>query len=156
MAGLPRHADALRRLGVTEIIEVGSGGATTSPVVGFSQRFVGRLDPADLGAMLERTAYGLIEYPPRYLGKSGVFAAYCAHGCAVLNVADAAEDSDGLQAGVHFASLSAKAALPADDQAREAMAAAALKWYEAHGLERQAAALAASCAAQPLPMSGRE
>jgi len=156
LAALPRHAGVLQRLGITEIIEVGSGQPTPWSAEGLSLRFLGRLEQADLGALLGRSAYGLIEYPPKYLGKSGVFAAYCAYGCVVLNASDSADDSDGLQAGVHFVNLSRSASLTNDVRAREAMALVAQAWYEAHALSRQAEAFATSCAVHPLQGADRK
>jgi hypothetical protein len=149
LAALPPYAEALGRQGISEILEVGSGEATPWTAPGLRLRFLGRMEKPDLRALLERSAYGLIEYPPEYLGKSGVFAAYCAYGCVVLNVSDAANDSDGLQAGVHFVNLSRSASLTNDVRARETMALVAQAWYEAHALSRQAEAFATTCAVHP-------
>jgi hypothetical protein len=87
----------------------------------------------------------LIEYPPNCLGKSTVFAAYAAHGCVSINVADAGHDSDGVQAGLHFVSLTRDAVIPNHEHSREAMASAAHTWYEPNSVTRQAKAFAASC-----------
>jgi hypothetical protein len=149
LAALPPYAEALGRQGISEILEVGAGEATPWTAIGLKVRFLGRMEKPDLRALLERTAYGLIEYPPKYLGKSGVFAAYCAYGCVVLNVSDAADDSDGLQAGVHLVSLSPIASIANDAPARSAMARAAQAWYAPHSLPRQATAFAASCGVHP-------
>lgn len=149
LAALPRYAEALGRQGISEILEVGSGEAVPWTAAGLKVRFLGRMEKPDLRALLERTAYGLIEYPPKYLGKSGVFAAYCAYGCVALNAADAADDCDGLRAGLHFVNLSRSASIANDVHARDAMSRAAHAWYEAHSLSRQAEAFAASCVVPP-------
>jgi hypothetical protein len=151
LAALPQYIEALMRQGISEVLEVGSGEATPWTAPGLKLRFLGRMGKPDLRALLERSAYGLIEYPSNCLGKSGVFAAYCAYGCVVLNVSDAADDSDGLQAGVHFVNLSRSASLTNDVRAREAMALVAQAWYEAHALSRQAEAFATTCAVHPPP-----
>jgi predicted heme/steroid binding protein len=156
LAALPPYAEALGRQGISEILEVGAGEATPWTAIGLKVRFLGRMEKPDLRALLERTAYGLIEYPSKYLGKSGVFAAYCAYGCVVLNVSDAADESDGLQAGVHFVNLSRSASLTNDVRAREAMALVAKAWYEGHALSRQAEAFATSCAVHPLQGADRK
>jgi hypothetical protein len=156
LAALPRYVEALTRRGITEIIEVGSGEASPWAAAGLKPRFMGRLEKADLRALLERSAYGLIEYPPKYLGKSGVFAAYAVHGCVSINVADAGQDSDGLQSGRHFVSLSHDTVLPAGPQSVEAMATAARSWYEPHCLPRQATAFAASCGIPLMQRPDRE
>ena len=51
----------------------------------------------DILDLLQDSAYGLIDYPPKYLGKSSVFAAYAVHGCVTLNTAESDLDSDALQ-----------------------------------------------------------
>jgi hypothetical protein len=156
LAALPQYAEALGRQGITEIIEVGSGEATPWTAPGLKLRFLGRMEKPDLRALLERSAFGLIEYPPKYLGKSTVFAAYAVHGCVSINVADAGHDSDGLHAGKHFVSLSRDAAIPNSEHSREAMATAARAWYEPNSLPRQATAFAASCGVHPTQRPDRE
>jgi hypothetical protein len=156
LAALPRCAEALGRQGISEILEVGSGEATPWTAPGLKVRFLGRMEQPELRALLERSAYGLIEYPPNCLGKSTVFAAYAVHGCVSINVADAGHDSDGLQSGQHFVNLSRDALLPADPKALEAMATAACNWYAPHSLSRQATAFAASCGVHPTQRPDRE
>ncbi len=156
LAALPRYAEALGRQGISEILEVGSGEASPWTTTGLKPRFLGRMEKPDLRALLERSAYGLIEYPPNCLGKSTVFAAYAAHGCVSINVADAGHDSDGVQAGLHFVSLSRDAAMPSNEHSREAMAAAACNGYAAHSLPRQAEAFAASCGVHPTQRPDRD
>ena len=156
LAALPPYVESLERQGITEIIEVGSGEASPWTATGLKLRFLGRMEKPDLRALLERSAYGLIEYPPNCLGKSTVFAAYAAHGCVAINVAHAADDSDGLQAGKHFVSLSRDTTIPNNEHSREAMATAARFWYEPNSLPRQAAAFAASCGIPPMQRPERE
>ena len=156
LAALPPYVESLKRQGITEIIEVGSGEASPWTATGLKPRFLGRMEKPDLRALLERSAYGLIEYPPNCLGKSTVFAAYAAHGCVSINVADAGHDSDGVQAGLHFVSLSRDAAMPSNEHSREAMAAAACNWYAAQSLPRQAEAFAASCGVHPTQRPDRD
>lgn len=150
LARLPRHATQLRQHGVTEVIEVGSGepyGGITSDM---SHRFMGRMGTAELQALLERSVYGLIDYPPRYLGKSTVFAAYAAHGCNALNTADAEAGADGLRDGEHFVTLDNVASFPGSTQARQTMADAARTWYCRHTSHLQARAFAELCQASTL------
>jgi hypothetical protein len=146
---LPRYAANLQRQGLTEVIEVGSGAATPWPACALSVRFAGRLDIAELRELLETSAWGLIDYPPKYLGKSTVFAAYAVHGCVSLNTADAGFDSDGLQDGRHFLTLAPDAPIATTVEARQSIADAARGWYAQHSATRQAAAFAASCRALP-------
>lgn len=149
LAALPAYAAALRAQGLEEIIEAGSGAPFAWGVRDLSHRFVGRLGADALRALFEASAFALIDYPSRYLGKSTVFAAYAVHGCVVLNTADAVHDNDGLRRGVHYLSLRADTAIPHDAEARKAMAQAARHWYADHTIALQAEAFSRCCEAAP-------
>ena len=142
---LPRHAALLHRKGIREVVEVGSG--APHPVAGglLRHRFVGRLDAADLRILLENSAYGLVDYPAKYLGKSSVFAAYAVHGCISLNTAEPGEDSDGLRASRHFVNLKPDAPIPQSAESRQVMSDAGRAWYARHSLPQQAQALVRCC-----------
>lgn len=139
---LPRHAGRLRSQGITEVVEVGSAPASPWVEGGLPHRFIGRLDVAQLHDLLQDSAFGLIDYPPQYLGKSSVFAAYAVHGCVTLNTADPDADSDGLQGGLHFVTLPPTAEIPEDAEARQRVGDAVRDWYAPHSLARQAQGLA--------------
>jgi hypothetical protein len=101
--------------------------------------------------LLQRSAFGLLDYPSIHLGKSTVFAAYAAHGCVVLNTASPGPQADGLAGGTHFLHLSfADAGASFDVADRQAMSAAARAWYAQHPLPRQAEAIATLCAASSI------
>jgi hypothetical protein len=94
-----------------------------------------------MGALVQRHRYALIDYPAPQLGKSGVFAAYAAHGCVVLNTAADGPDADGLQQGRHYLRLGARGPQALEPGAAQAIASTARTWYAGHTLERQAAEL---------------
>ena len=150
LARLPRHATQLRQHGVTEVIEVGSGKPYGGIASDMRHRFMGRMDIAQLQALLEQSVYGLIDYPPRYLGKSTVFAAYAAHGCNALNTAAAEAGADGLRDGEHFVTLDNGASFPGSAHARQTMADAARTWYCQHTSSLQARAFAELCQANTI------
>jgi len=150
LARLPRHATHLRQHGVTEVIEVGSGEPYRGITSDMRHRFMGRMDTTELQALLEQSVYGLIDYPPRYLGKSTVFAAYAVHGCNALNTAAAEADTDGLRDGVHFVTLDNVASFPGSTYARQTMADAARTWYCGHTSNLQAQAFAELCQANTI------
>ena len=150
LALLPRHAMLLRRHGVTEVIEVGSGQAYNGTPLRMNHRFVGRMAAPELQSLLQHSAYGLIDYPPKYLGKSTVFAAYAVHGCIALNTADTGMDTDGLRHGEHFVTLKNAASMPGTPQARQCMADAARAWYAGHRSRLQAEAFADVCQIHPI------
>jgi hypothetical protein len=138
-AALRPHAPALARLGVQEIIEAGSGPSQAAGFAGPPVCCVGRQGAPALGALLAGSRFGLLDYPARCLGKSGVFAAYAAHGCTPLNTFALEDDTDGLRTGAHYVNLRAPF-----DPGTEALAAMALRlrhWYAGHSLALQSRAL---------------
>jgi hypothetical protein len=147
LARLPCHATQLRQHGVTEVIEVGSGESYRGIATDLRHRFMGRMETTELQALLEQSVYGLIDYPPKYLGKSTVFAAYAVHGCISLNTAVADSDTDGLRHGEHFVILNEAASIPGSTHARQTMADAARTWYSGHRSNLQAQAFAELCQA---------
>lgn len=144
---LPRHAQALNQAGVGEVVEVGSGSAYPWTDQRLTHSFAGRLEVSDLALLLDRSAFGLIDYPPRYLGKSTVFAAYAAHGCVTLNTAAAGEVSDGLEPGRHFLALDTFDGSALADADRRLVTDAARQWYGRHTLPSQATAFAVAAGA---------
>lgn len=130
---------ALTRLGITELIEVGDGASQRTGPTGLPTRHLGRLSPQALGALLCGSRFGLLDYPARHLGKSGVFAAYAAHGCVALNLSARNGDADGLRAGVHYVDLGA--AFEDDGDVLAPMALRLNRWYGSHCLALQAGEL---------------
>lgn len=150
LAQLPRHAALLMKLGIRSVVEVGSGERAGMATSELAYRFVGRLDTAELGYALQQATFGLIDYPPALLAKSGVFAAYAAHGNVVLNTSGAGTDSDGLSRGRHFLILDKSTPTMFEPLAQQAMADAAHAWYLSHALGVQARALAATLGVGPM------
>lgn len=143
-----RHEDVLRSLGVQAIVEVGPGTASTDRPTAMRCDHLGRLEPDALGRLLLESSVGLLDYPSTVLGKSGVLAAYAAHGCAVLNTRPVSADTDGLSAGRDYLSLqtlttgNSSEPIHADLQA---MSSRLFAWYGDHRLRRQAHELMTLC-----------
>lgn len=99
----------------------------------------GRLDQGKVSEILSNSSHGVIAYSADHISKSGVFAAYCAHGVCPILLANKYVASDGLEAGVHFIS-----GIPnADDgsDGRE-FSLAAWGWYQSHRIEEHRNAVA--------------
>ena len=99
----------------------------------------GRLDKDAISEIMEKSLFGLVAYPLFVLAKSGVFAAYCAHGLCPIVLSKEYPISDGLIAGKHYL-----AALPhkAENEAKKIQVAKnAFDWYQAHSIERHADAV---------------
>lgn len=138
-----RHVDELRALGVTEIVEVGTGERSDFVAQRLAHRHAGALSTEALSTLLQSHCFGLIDYPSIHLGKSTVFAAYAVNGCVVLNTAPPGDDADELRCGHHYITLGqAKVHAPPRTSADE-MTRAARAWYRKHPLRCQASAFLA-------------
>jgi hypothetical protein len=136
------QASALARLGIREIVEVGDGHAAPEPAPGLPRRVLGRLSASELSRLLSASRFALIDYPASYLGKSGVFAAYAANGCVVVNLRAPDDERDDVREGVHFIDL--RAAVAPNDDALAQMAQRLHRWYHEHPLASQARQLLAA------------
>jgi hypothetical protein len=130
------HERALIRLGISELVEVGDGPSQCVGRVALSTRHLGRLSALSLSALLRASRFGLLEYPARYLGKSGVFAAYAAHGCVALNLSRRRGDADGLRAGTHYLDLGRTDGR--ESGALKQTSRCLARWYGGHSLALQA------------------
>lgn len=105
---------ACRALAIREVLDVGPPtGGPTPELNGIPVHVLGPLPEAEVSRRMLGAAAGFLAYPPSFLPKSTVWAAYCAHG--LLPVC----------AGFGFG---------ADPDAE---AAAARAWYLEHSLDRQ-------------------
>ena len=116
-------AEAVHALKAIEICDVGTPVEVPASVGGAPVRRLGPLSGEEVSALLLSSAAGFLAYPPDFLPKSTIFAAYCSHG--VLPVC--AWSRDGAAPPYWRGS--------GDPQA---VATAAREWYAGHTLERQA------------------
>lgn len=146
LSSLRNDTSVLAFLGIDEMVEVGPGSACDCAWLTIPHRHVGRLDSPELAAVLDDSRFGLLDYPPQYLGKSSVFAAYAAFGCVVLNTASAGRDADGLAGGRDYLALSGisrSRETCAQASHLDAMATSLHHWYASHPLADQAQQLLA-------------
>ncbi len=140
LAAIAGQEPALTGLGVTELVEVGDGPRQSQVANGLSIRHLGRMSTQALGALLCASRFGLLDYPARYLGKSGVFAAYAAHGCVAVNTSERNDAAHGLRAGIDYIDL--RSGHHDDDGgALAAMSHRLNRWYGGHSLALQAGEL---------------
>ena len=116
---------------IARVVDVGSpiaGGVR----LGVPVEEAGPLPAAEASALFSRSLAGYFNYPAPYLGKSSIFAAYCAHRMVPVTFAANRDAGEGLRAGVHYL------AGPGDAAAFDAVADAAHAWYGPHGLREHA------------------
>lgn len=90
----------------------------------------GRLESPAIQAIMRSSSYGVTSYPRDFVGKSGVFAAYCANGLAPVLLSGNQGSFEKLVAGEHYFD-----GIPATNPSpREAdrVARAAFDWYQGH------------------------
>jgi hypothetical protein len=134
---LAMPGDALERLGVEEILDIGFDCNAPRAVNGIRVRSMGVLAAAEIDRLLTRAAFGYLAYPPNCLAKSGVFAAYSAHGVVPMIAESFRGEFDGLRDGEH--ALSREAAKGMKPEALERCSIAAWQWYAGHSLHHHAA-----------------
>lgn len=124
---LPALARAVAALAIEEVLDVGPPLAVPAELAGIPVRALGVLRAAEVSALLLGAAVGFLAYPPAFLPKSTIFAAYCAHGTLPV----CAWDRQPAAAGVPYWPGEGSGDLPA-------IAAASRAWYADHSLARQA------------------
>jgi hypothetical protein len=91
----------------------------------------GRMSTFDVGIVMQNAMFGLLAYPASFIGKSGVFAAYCAYGICPLLISDDVDEFDGCSAFVHY-----YPGLPnlSDFKEFSTIGVRAWEWYQKHSL----------------------
>jgi hypothetical protein len=98
----------------------------------------GRLNEHQVSQLMADSLYGLLAYSVEYVAKSGVFAAYCAHGVCPLLISNNYVQADGLVASHHYLPGVADAGMASKAQI---IGPAAWEWYRPHGLKSHATTL---------------
>ena len=128
-----RHVEdlltACLHLGIESVLDVGAplNAPPTDLPLPFTEH--GLLQPADAPEVFGASLAGFFTYPVPYLGKSGIYAAYCAHGLVPVTTANnRRSNADGLYAGTHYL-LGGQGGNPAE------VARAAHAWHTQHRLQ---------------------
>lgn len=124
----------LERWGIREVVDIGPPGAATPDAffIPVDQRGI---QPANaISDALLDARIGLLQYPAAYATKSGVLAAYMAHGVVPVLVDAAPLDGGRLEAGTHFATAEHERASVTPEVAQTAA-----DWYDHNAHSRRAA-----------------
>lgn len=101
----------------------------------------GILEPKAISAILQSARWGCLNYPPAFLGKSGVLAAMLAHGV----VPTLLDESDALSEGLEWSKHAIAASHPdaaANAAALDRISAHGKDWYAGHNIAATAASYA--------------
>jgi hypothetical protein len=130
---------AVRKLGVEKIFDIGPRSkAPPKELAGIEVIANGALPRTAVSELLQQARFGLLAYPFDVLGKSGVFAAYAAHGVIPLVFADRRIAFDGLQSHSHFLDGLTPESLTTDVVRLADMQRNLFAWYSSHSLPTQA------------------
>ena len=124
-----------RDLEITEIIDIGSGVGFDLPLVNqITVTAVGIRSVEEISQYLAEAIAGFLDYPTEFLGKSTIFAAYCAYGVVPVGVFYPNQKPlDGLEVGKHLL-LADRHVGKIDLKLPEAIANHAYMWYQTHNL----------------------
>ena len=123
--------DFCREHGIKTLVTFGSH-RLDSGDVGLPVQNRGHLSGQEISDLLLNCRAAYLDYFDAHLAKSGIFAAYCAHGLLPVLRTDNRSEEDGLRSGVHYRHLGEAAALNPSRQS--AIAAAAGEWYQGHAI----------------------
>lgn len=98
----------------------------------------GRLVSNEVHDLLCSARFGLLSYPVDYVAKSGVFAAFCAHGLCPILLNRRYPPVDGLRPGVHYASDFPDCV---NEEQVARISNAASNWYQTHNVDAHVANL---------------
>jgi hypothetical protein len=96
----------------------------------------GECSPSDISETLQSSIAGFLSYDPHRLAKSGIFAAYCAHGLLPINAYGTESKQDGIISGGHYWTIDEGDA-PPSSAVLQTIADNAYLWYETHNLKAQ-------------------
>ena len=117
------------RHGIGRVVDVGLPLPGERRLNGAEVRVAGPLPAPEASALFAQSLAGYFDYNAPFLGKSSIFAAYCAHGMVPVTFPANHAAGEGLRAGEHYLA-------GADDPAPfVTVARAAHAWYCGHRLE---------------------
>jgi hypothetical protein len=131
-------------LGIEKIFDIGPRfSATPHTLAGAPVISKGALPQGAVSELLQRARFGFVAYPLDFIGKSGVFAAYAAHGVVPIVLSDTRGAFDGLHPDRHFLDgLRLGTGAGAEDLA--SIQRKLFAWYTSHSVKVQAEFLANS------------
>jgi hypothetical protein len=135
---LPQFISACEQLGIKEIWDIGSAtGLNLADVHGIPILEQGRLSGLEISQILSTSIAGFFDYNPIVLGKSTIFAAYCAHGMIPVAAYGIDRIIDGIEVGKHYWLPDRRGENKVSSQQLQEIADNAYFWYGNHNLATQ-------------------
>jgi hypothetical protein len=140
-------------LGIESIFDVGPRlSSIPRTLAGVPIISKGVLPQGTLSELLQCARFGLVAYPLDYIGKSGIFAAYAAHGIVPIVLSDKQGAFDGLQPGRHFLD-GLRLGTGAGAQELTSIQRNLFTWYASHSLKVQAEFLVNTISPLAVPLN---
>jgi hypothetical protein len=132
---LKQSAAVANALAIQNVIDIGDRATSVPPRLGHAVvTSMGQLSRCLVSRYLLTCRYGLINYDIARLGKSGVFAAYAAHGVIPICIGSRAAPTDDLEEGRHFLRWPFNR-VPPD---LPAIQRNLIRWYQNHSVTKHA------------------
>ena len=129
---------ACQRLNIEVIWDLGEvKGELPQQVEGIPLVSLGRLSVEEISDILADSFLGFFDYNPAFLGKSTIFAAYCAHGVLPVAAYGTKNTIDGINAGKHYWVANPSTKQLSWEQDWQGIANCAYAWYCTHDLFTQ-------------------
>lgn len=133
-----------KQLNIEKIIDIGSAnGFIPSSIGNVPIDVLGPKPALEIGQILSSAFAGFVDYPIDFLGKSTVFASYCAHGVLPIVRGFHGLGADGLIAQHHYWHFGSTDS-SIDEPIAQEIASNAYIWYQDHNLTIQAGQFAES------------
>ncbi len=121
-----------QQLSIEKIFDIGPAvGFELSSLDGIPITEMGQLPASEISKILSTSIAGFVNYDLNRLPKSGIFAAYCAHGLLPVTHQYSLSSTEGVEAGIHYWSP-----IQPNDGIRihdlQAIATNAYSWYQTH------------------------
>ena len=129
---LVQAQDLVQNLGIKEILDIGPEIDHPSEIGGVRVNRVGWLSIEELSKVFSSVQFGFVTHDWFCLGKSSVFASYCAQGTIPVLTGPFPKEVDGLKEGVHL--VTPRTADAVRNAGWEACSHAAWSWYMGHRL----------------------
>ncbi len=139
---LDQLTDICHQLGIQEIYDIGANSKNViKNIPQVKVNSMGILPSSEISEILSSAKAGFINYPAQYAGKSGVFAAYCAHQLlSVFNTENVGNNQYEIELGKHYWSIQNKKTI--DTILAQTIANNAHQWYKKHDLSALTSSIA--------------
>jgi hypothetical protein len=141
MDSLEQLRQICRYLDIQQIFDIGPAlNSLPADIDNVPITAAGCLPSEEISIILSDSIAGFFSYHPAFLGKSTIFAAYCAHRVIPVSATMCALSEEGLQPGKHYALPDQYNTKKKDMALMQAIADHAYTWYQMHNLSAQAKA----------------